>query len=305
MNNKLGAFYLLAVAIISGFYSCASLPSNKNMDAESKEFVSKTRYIISKEEKKVFLELEPKGRPEFIRDFWARRDPTPGTEVNEFKESYFLRIEEANCLFKEGTTPGWLQERGRIYVLFAPPSERITYPRGIDIYGKPTEIWYYGFFPVVFVDENWTGNYNLTPLSAYQISEIAKAQKDVKEKGRNVLTVGRPSLNFSIKFEQKAANRQLVIDIPYKSIWFKLKGNNFVTTLEVSAKVCDRAGQIAWEHQDSLELSLSREQGLKLIDQIYSLVLEPDLKPGEYTAEVEITNRTGGGTNKNTLEFKI
>ncbi len=304
MTNKLVSFCLLAGTMIFGFCFCSSLSGNKNLDPGSKEFISRTRYIISKEEKKAFLELQPEKRPQFIEQFWARRDPTPGTAVNEFKESYFQHIEEANRLFREGTTAGWLQERGRIYILFGPPSERITYPRGIDFYDQPTEIWYYGFFPVVFTDENWTGNYTLTPLSAYQISEITKAQKDIKELGKNTLT-GKPSLDFGLRFEFKDGQGQLIIDIPYKAIWFKLAGNNFVTTLDLKLEIFNEAGQTAWKHQESSELSVSREQGLKLIEEIYSLALKPDLQPGEYTAQAEISNRTGGGSSQKTLKFKF
>ncbi len=304
MNKKSVAFYFLAAAIIFGFCSCSHLPNNKNLDPESKEFISKTRYIISKEEKKALLELEPAKRPLFIEQFWARRDPTPGTTVNEFKESYFQRIQEANRLFKEGTTAGWLQERGRIYILFGPPSERITYPRGLDFYGQPTEIWYYGFFPIVFTDENSTGNYTLTPLSAYQISEITKTQKEIKDQGKNTLT-GKPPLDFTLRFEAKDGQGQLIIDIPYKAIWFKLAGNNFVTTLDIKLEVLDESGQTAWKHEESPELSVSREQGLKLIDEIYGLILKPDLQPGEYTAQAEISNRTGGGSSQKTLKFKF
>ncbi|MDD8020753.1 MAG: GWxTD domain-containing protein [Acidobacteriota bacterium] len=305
MNKKLIASYLLAGALISGFYACAGVTGVKKLDPESKEFISKTRYIISKEEKQAFLELEPEKRPEFIKQFWARRDPTPATEVNEFKEDYFQRIEEANQLFREGSTPGWLQERGRVYILFGPPLQRITYPRGVDFYGQPTEVWYYGFFPIVFVDESWTGNYQLTPLSAYQISEIAKSQQDIKDIGKNTLAAPHPTLEFTPKFELKDGTAQLIIEIPYKAIWFKLKGDNFISTLEIKVKVFDQAGETVWEHQKNQELSFSREQGLKLIEEVYSLVLNPDLKPGEYAAEVQITNQTGGGTSKNTLKFKF
>lgn len=289
-------------AIISS--SCASLSSNKQLDPESKEFISKTRYIISKEEKKTFLALEPEKRPEFIEVFWARRDPSPGTEVNEFKESYFQRIEDANRLFRQGTTPGWLQDRGRIYILFGPPSERITYPRGVDLYGKPTEIWYYGFFPIVFIDNNWTGNYTLDPLSAYQISEIALAQKEVKETGKNIQPGKRP-FEFDIRFEPKNGKGELVIDIPYKAIWFKLKDEEFVTVLDTKLKIIDQNNEKVWEHQESIELSVSREEGLKLIDEIYSLAFKVDLNPGEYTVEAEVSNRTGGGTDKKSLKFKF
>jgi len=88
----------------------------------------------------MFKEYPPFEREEFIEKFWARRDPSPTTVRNEFKEEYFLRIEEANKLFKGGIA-GWLQDRGRIYVLFGPPDERIQNQGGrrIDPYAPAHE----------------------------------------------------------------------------------------------------------------------------------------------------------------------
>jgi GWxTD domain-containing protein len=171
------------------FYSCAGLKEESRLDPVSEEFLSRVRYIITKEESKIFRELPPPARPRFIDEFWQRRDPTPETETNEYKETYFERIEEANRLFR-GAQPGWLQDRGRIYILFGPPNERQANPMGgrpIDPFvsptenlqgqrvatgEKPTEVWvYYNLFSafqqphtvkLVFVDSQGTGNYTLT-----------------------------------------------------------------------------------------------------------------------------------------------
>jgi GWxTD domain-containing protein len=171
------------------FYSCAGLKKESRLDPVSEDFLSRVRYIITKEESKIFRELPPSAWPRFIEEFWQRRDPTPETEANEYKEAYFEKIDEANRLFR-GAQPGWLQDRGRIYILFGPPNERQTNPMGgrpIDPYvtptdniqgqrvatgEKPTEVWiYYNLFSsfqqpnavkLVFVDSQGTGNYTLT-----------------------------------------------------------------------------------------------------------------------------------------------
>lgn len=170
--------------------SCAPIKKSAELSPDMEEFYSKVRYIMTQEESKIFLELPPSARDEFVEKFWGRRDPTPETERNEFKEVYFQRIEQANRLFRGGGKPGWLSERGRIYILFGPPDERQTNPMGgrpIDAYvdpktmlqgkrvqasEKPTEIWvYYNLFSsmqkphmvrLVFVDSHGTGNYELT-----------------------------------------------------------------------------------------------------------------------------------------------
>ncbi len=188
MKKRL-CFWLSFIIYPLLFYSCAGLKEESRLDPLSEDFLSRVRYIITKEESKIFRELPPSARPWFIGEFWERRDPTPETETNEYKEAYFERIEEANRLFR-GAQPGWLQDRGRIYILFGPPNERQTNPMGgrpIDPYAdptenlqgqrvatgeKPTEIWvYYNLFSsfqrphaikLVFVDSHGTGNYTLT-----------------------------------------------------------------------------------------------------------------------------------------------
>ena len=133
----------IILALVLIFTSCAINKLEKRLDPVSNDFYDKIRYIITKEESKIFLELPPSARSEFIDEFWKRRDPTAETERNEFKETYFARIEEANRFFKGGGQPGWLQDRGRIYILFGPPHELLTNPMEgqlTDPYADPKEM---------------------------------------------------------------------------------------------------------------------------------------------------------------------
>ena len=43
----------------------------------------------------------------------GRRDPTPGTERNEFKEEHYRRIAYANEHFTDLDGPGWLADGSR------------------------------------------------------------------------------------------------------------------------------------------------------------------------------------------------
>jgi GWxTD domain-containing protein len=57
-------------------------------------------YIIDDRERATFLSLRTdEERDHFIEQFWLRRDPTPGTPENEFKEEYYRRIAYANNQF--------------------------------------------------------------------------------------------------------------------------------------------------------------------------------------------------------------
>ena len=96
------------------------------------------RWIISDEEKAAFKQLSNDAeRDAFIENFWLRRDPTPDTEENEFKEEHYRRIAYANEHFAAGV-PGWRTDRGRIYVIYGKPDEIESHPSG-GFYERPME----------------------------------------------------------------------------------------------------------------------------------------------------------------------
>lgn len=304
MNRPLLAVFAVLATACS--FTCSRYPVPEDLDPGSREFFSYVRYIITKNERRSFLKLGPDERRRFIEEFWQRRDPTPGTDRNEFRDDYLGRIEEANRLFKEGSTPGWLQDRGEVYITLGRPDHRETYPRGIDFYGKPQEIWWYGFFPVVFIDENWSGNYRLTALGARHIAEIARARAEERDRRDGSTSKGPPGLGFEIAVDNTGAGRQVFsLRIPYKAIWFRADGDMFRTTLEVSLTVSDTDGATAWETKKDFEVKSSRIEGLKLFEQTYEIRIEADLSAGAYKLTAEVVNRTGDSRGKKSLDFEV
>src|SRR6266478_5946155 len=95
-------------------------------------------YIISDEERRAWKLLATADeREQFIEQFWLRRDPTPDTVENEFKEEHYRRIGYANERFASGV-PGWKTDRGRIYITHGPPDEIESHPSG-GSYQRPPE----------------------------------------------------------------------------------------------------------------------------------------------------------------------
>ena len=95
-------------------------------------------YIISAEEKAAFKQLSnDEERDNFIEAFWQRRDPTPDTPENEFKEEHYRRIEYANEHFAAGI-PGWKTDRGRMYIMWGPADEVTSHPSG-GMYERPQD----------------------------------------------------------------------------------------------------------------------------------------------------------------------
>ena len=148
-------------------------PYNKWLDEE-------VRWIISDEERTAFKRLQTDDEKQaFIEQFWLRRDPTPDTEENEFKEEHYRRIAWANDRFASGI-PGWKTDRGQIYIKFGPPDENDSHTSGgpgerpIEEGGGsttffPYEIWRYRYLEccgsdvqIEFVDPSMTNEYHIT-----------------------------------------------------------------------------------------------------------------------------------------------
>jgi GWxTD domain-containing protein len=87
-------------------------------------------YIISDEERKAFMSLSnDEERDAFIENFWLRRNPSPDSPENEFREEHYRRIAYANEHFAAGK-PGWKTDRGHIYISFGKPDEIDSHPSG-------------------------------------------------------------------------------------------------------------------------------------------------------------------------------
>jgi GWxTD domain-containing protein len=137
-------------------------------------------YIITDEERQSFKRFTTDDEKQsFIESFWLRRDPTPDSAENEYKEEHYRRIAYANERFASGI-PGWKSDRGRIYITFGPPAEIESHPSG-GTYERPIEEgggttstypfekWRYRWIEgigndvnIEFVDPTMTGEYRMT-----------------------------------------------------------------------------------------------------------------------------------------------
>ena len=137
-------------------------------------------WIITDQERAAFKQLSnDEERDNFIEAFWQRRDPTPDTEENEYKEEHYRRIAYANEHFAAGI-PGWKSDRGRIYIMYGPADEVESHPSG-GTYERPIEEgggetstfpfeqWRYRYLEgigqeviIEFVDSCMFGDYHMT-----------------------------------------------------------------------------------------------------------------------------------------------
>jgi GWxTD domain-containing protein len=137
-------------------------------------------YIITDEERQAWKRLSTDDeREQFIEQFWLRRDPTPDTEENEYKEEHYRRIAYANEHYASGI-PGWKTDRGRTYIVYGPPDEIESHPSG-GTYERPFEEgggttstypfekWRYRYIDgigndinIEFVDTTMSGEYHMS-----------------------------------------------------------------------------------------------------------------------------------------------
>ena len=138
------------------------------------------RWIITDQESKAFKSLSnDEERDQFIEQFWLRRNPNPESPENEYRDEHYARIAYANEHFAAGR-PGWLTDRGHIYIAFGKPDSIDSHPSG-GSYERPMEegggntstfpfeIWHYRYLPGIgdnldleFVDSCMCGDYHAT-----------------------------------------------------------------------------------------------------------------------------------------------
>jgi GWxTD domain-containing protein len=91
------------------------------------------QYIMTAEEKAAWKSLQTDADADaFVELFWARRDPTPSTPRNEFREDFEARVKVADDQFTHGRKRGSMTDPGRMLILFGAPTtaKRTTKPGG-------------------------------------------------------------------------------------------------------------------------------------------------------------------------------
>ncbi len=209
-------------------------------------------WIITDEERAAFkLLLSDEERDRFIKAFWARRDPTPDTFENEYKEEHYRRIVYANDHFGS-RIPGWKSDRGRIYIMFGPPDEIESHPagqvqertrEGEDLSAYPIEVWSYRYLEGIgedvvleFADKCWCGEYSMgaTPTTekGMNASKPRLLRREpwgrldaVDPTSRTFLVAGNPP---KVKF--KSLEEKLNAQLNWKALPFEVSADTVKAT---------------------------------------------------------------------------
>ena len=131
------------------------------------EMTSLLRYFGHEAELAKLRAAPPEQRAALWRKFYKDTDPVPLTPENEALDEYFQRLGIANTRYQESGQPGWLTDRGEVFVTLGDPDE--VYELGGNMSPSATRAlrWEYTNLRLTayFQDAGGFGQYRLTPAS--------------------------------------------------------------------------------------------------------------------------------------------
>jgi GWxTD domain-containing protein len=288
------------------------------------------RWIITDEEHKAFNQLSSdQERDQFIEAFWQRRDPTPDTTENEYKEEHYRRIVFANEQFAS-FVPGWRTDRGRFYIMYGPPDEiesrasggTYTSPfGGQTISNLPYEVWRYRYLEglgqdviLPFADICNCGDYRLTEGGGSHYVPKGTFPGDVD----TVIAPGNRGAQIRFKdLEEFVAHKIDTKLIPFtvrtdfvkvthftvmvpvtvrvmnRDITFAKTGGVERGTLNVFGRVTTTSGWVVETFEDTVEVDVPHEILRKVMADAASYQRLVTLRPGQYCLNIVVRDVNG------------
>jgi len=142
--------------------------SNQWVITNFEEMMSLLRYFDRQDWVDSLRRASPEHRPDVWREFWKATDPVTLTPENEALDDYFRRVQQANIRFQDEGGPGWLTERGEVFISLGEPDEIADLSNsGLDRSSLRVLRWTYAAERLVLYFQDQTGfsRYRLTPAS--------------------------------------------------------------------------------------------------------------------------------------------
>ena len=148
--------------------------SNQWVITNFDEMMSLLRYFPRQDWVDSLRRASADRRPGVWREFWKATDPVPMTPENEAIDDYFRRVQQANIRFQDEGGPGWLTERGEVFITLGEPDEMLDLSNGIDRNGVRVVRWTYASERLVLYFQDQTGfsRYRLTPQSRAEYQRV-------------------------------------------------------------------------------------------------------------------------------------
>jgi GWxTD domain-containing protein len=148
--------------------------SNQWVITNFDEMLAMLRYFDAQDWVDSLRKAPPQERPAVWRNFWKATDPVAITPENEALDDYFRRVQQANVRFTEEGGPGWLTDRGEVFIGLGEPDEVLDMSSGMDRSGLRAIRWSYNTLRLVvyFQDQTGFGRFRLTPTSRAEFQRV-------------------------------------------------------------------------------------------------------------------------------------
>jgi GWxTD domain-containing protein len=116
-------------------------------------------------------------RPAAWASFLRETDSIPETPVHEDLLDYFARLVRANNRFREEGVPGWMSDRGKVFIVLGEP-DQVLEPSATDFQRNRQQLWDYRErgLQLVFYDQTGTGRWHLTQTSEVRFESEYRRQ---------------------------------------------------------------------------------------------------------------------------------
>jgi GWxTD domain-containing protein len=161
-------------------------------------------YFLTKEERAEWKTVDSRDlRQKFIERYWLKRDPTPGTGKNEFRELVLARIRTADARFKIEKTAGSRTARGQVFIVLGSPARFQDDLAPKPLPDSPRRLGV-GVTPLALVEGNettstWSYDPDRTPRILEVIHRTNLQIKIVVEPSRHIDAIQDPGLFNDVK----------------------------------------------------------------------------------------------------------
>ena len=147
--------------------------------ASFEDMLSYLRYYASPARIKALRDAAADMRSEAWATFLTETDPVPTTPQHEGLQLYFARIQRANLEFREEGGPGWLTDRGMVFVSLGEP-DQILEPNVSQMNQRgQAQIWDYQRLQLqlIFIDQTGFNRWRLTQNSELEFQAALRREQ--------------------------------------------------------------------------------------------------------------------------------
>ena len=324
--------FVMCIGLIAQVRSSTpARPTEAANDFYSRWVNEDVRWIITDQELAEWKKLSSNAEKDrFIEQFWKRRDPTPDTEENEYKEEHYRHMAYANEHFAAPGVSGWRTDRGRMYVMYGKPDAIEAHPlgewskradgRSVEI--DPFEIWRYRYLEgigqeieVQFVDPCRCGEYHMVidkavdklvkePGTVSDASDFpSKSTRAPEVKFKDLEAVVKSKVRYNLlpvdgrlDFIRVTADTDLVpitLQIQNHDLTFADKEGVKRAAVNIFGRFTTPTGRIVTSFEDSLRLDVPAELLEKVKNNVALYWKALPLTPGPYRLDIAIKDVNG------------